>query len=42
MVKKRKAYKQYTKEFKLEAVRMMNESGRPSSEVAMKLWIRRN
>ncbi|MCP4266575.1 MAG: transposase [Candidatus Brocadiaceae bacterium] len=39
---KRKPYKTYTKEFKLEAIRLMEESGRPSSEVAMELGIRRN
>lgn len=42
MVQKRKPYKTYTKEFKLEAVRLMNESDRPSSEIAMELGIRRN
>jgi len=42
MIKKRKPYKTYTKEFKLEALRMMAESGRPVSEVAMELGIRRN
>jgi len=42
MTRKRKAYKTYTKEFKLEAVRMMDESDRPTSELAMKLGIRRN
>ncbi len=39
MIKKRKTY---TKEFKLEAIRMMVSSGRPSSEIAMQLGIRRN
>ncbi len=39
MIKKRKTY---TKEFKLEAIRMMVNSGRPSSEIAMQLGIRRN
>jgi len=39
---RRKPYKTYTKEFKLEAIRLMEESGRPSSEVAMELGIRRN
>lgn len=42
MVKKRKPYKTYTKEFKLEAVRLMRESDRPASEIAMELGIRRN
>ena len=42
MVQKRRPYKTYTKEFKLEAVRLMNESDRPSSEIAMELGIRRN
>ena len=42
MKRKRKPYKLYTKEFKLEAVRMMEESDRPSSEIAMGLGIRRN
>jgi len=42
MVQKRKPYKTYTKEFKLEAVRLMNESERPSSEIAMELGVRRN
>ena len=39
MIKKRKTY---TKEFKLEAIRMMANSGRPSSEIVMQLGIRRN
>ena len=39
MIKKRKTY---TKEFKLEALRMMANSEHPSSEVAMQLGIRRN
>lgn len=42
MIQKRKPYKTYTKEFKLEAVRLMNESDRPSSEIAMELGVRRN
>ena len=42
MVTKRKPYQTYTKEFKLEALRMMESSGRPSSEIAMELGIRRN
>jgi len=39
---KRKPYKTYTKDFKVEAVRMMETSDRPSSEIAMELGIRRN
>ncbi|MGK0298819.1 MAG: transposase [Gammaproteobacteria bacterium] len=42
MVKQRKPYKKYSSEFKREAVRLMNDSGRPASEVAMELGIRRN
>ena len=42
MTKKRQPYKTYTREFKLEAVRMMEESDRPASEIAMELGIRRN
>jgi transposase len=42
MNSRRKPYKTYTKEFKLEAIRLMEESDRPSSEVAMELGIRRN
>ena len=42
MNNKRKPYNTYTKEFKLEALRMMDESDRPASEIAMKLGIRRN
>ena len=42
MTRKRKPYKTYTKEFKQEAVRLMEESGRPAAEVAMELGIRRN
>ena len=39
---RRKPYKTYTKEFKLEALRLMASSDRPASEIAMKLGIRRN
>ncbi len=42
MTRKRKPYKTYPKEFKLEALRMMEESDRPASEIAMQLGIRRN
>ena len=42
MTKKHKPYNTYTKEFKLEAIRLMNESDRPASEIAMQLGIRRN
>ncbi len=42
MTKKRKPYKTYTKEFKLEAVRMMETSGRSPAEIAMQLGLRRN
>ena len=42
MTKKRNPYKTYTKEFKLEALRLMETSDRPASEVAMQLGIRRN
>jgi len=42
MIKKRKPYKTYTKEFKLEALRLMEESDRPASIIAMELGIRRN
>ena len=37
MTKNRKPYKAYTKEFKLETVRMMNATDRPTSEVAVEL-----
>ena len=42
MTAKRKPYNIYTKEFKLEAIRLMDESDRPASEIATKLGIRRN
>lgn len=42
MTTKRKPYKTYTKEFKLEAIRLMETSGRPPAEIAMQLGIRRN
>ncbi len=42
MTGKRKAYKTFSREFKLEAVRLMETSDRPSSELALELGIRRN
>ena len=42
MTHKRNPYKNYTKEFKLEAVRLMREADKPASEIAMELGIRRN
>jgi len=42
MNSKRKPYKTYTKEFKVEAIRLINASDRPSSELAAQLGIRRN
>jgi transposase len=42
MTVKRKPYNTYTKEFKLEALRLMEDSDRPASEIATKLGIRRN
>ncbi len=42
MPTKRKPYNTYTREFKLEALRLMTESDRPTSEIAMELGLRRN
>lgn len=42
MTTKRKPYKTYSKEFKEEAIRLMETSQKPSSEIAMELGIRRN
>jgi len=42
MMTRRRPYKQYSQEFKREAVRMMGSTGRPPSEIAMELGIRRN
>ena len=39
---KQKTHKTFTREFKVEAVWLMETSGRPSSEIAMELGIRRN
>jgi transposase len=41
-MKHRKPYKTYTREFKQEAVRLMETTDRPAAEVAMELGIRRN
>lgn len=42
MTKKRRPYKTYPVEFKLEAIRMMEESDRPAAEIARELGLRRN
>ncbi len=42
MTSKRRPYETYPKEFKLEAIRMMETSDRPASEIAAELGIRRN
>lgn len=42
MAAKRKPYKTYTKEFKIEAVRLADSEDHTASEVAKKLGIRRN
>ena len=42
MTIKRKPYKTYPEAFKLEALRMMEGSDRPASEIARQLGIRRN
>ena len=42
MTSNRRPYKTYPKEFKLEALRMMEETDKPASEIAMKLGIKRN
>ena len=42
MTKKRAPNKTFTKEFKLEAVRLMKESDKSSSEIVAELGIRRN
>lgn len=42
MTTKRKPYTTYSKEFKKEAVRLMESSNRPAAEIAMELGIRRN
>lgn len=42
MTSKRKPYKTYTKEFKLEAIRLMETSDKTAAEVARELGLRRN
>ncbi|NOY67716.1 MAG: hypothetical protein GXP13_09980 [Gammaproteobacteria bacterium] len=42
MTAKRKPCNTYTEELKLDALRMMDESDRPDSGIAMQLGIRRN
>ncbi len=41
-MKHRKPYKTYTREFKQEAVRLIETTDRPTAEMAMELGIRRN
>ena len=38
----RRAYRRFSKEFKLEAIRLVNESGKPAAQVARELGIRVN
>jgi len=38
----RRAYRRFSKEFKLEAIRLSEESGKPKSQVARELGIRVN
>lgn len=35
-------YKSYSKEFKVEAVRLLESSGRPGTDIARELGVRRN
>jgi transposase len=42
MTNSKRPYKTFTHEFKLEAVRWMSESNRPTAEIATELGIRRN
>jgi len=42
MTDKAKSYQNYSREFKTEAVRLMGESGKTSTELANELGIRRN
>ncbi len=41
-MKQKRPYNTYTREFKQEAVRLMETTDRPASEIAMELGIRRN
>ena len=38
----RRAYRRFSKEFKLEAIRLADESGKPKAQVARELGIRVN
>ena len=42
MTMNRKPYKSYTREFKLEALRLMRETDQPASQIARELGLRRN
>ena len=42
MTKQKRVYKTYTREFKQEAVRLMEATDRPASQIAVELGIRRN
>ena len=42
MVSKRKPYKTFTREFKLEALRQLEATTRPATELARELGIRPN
>lgn len=42
MTSTRRPYKIYPKEIKLEALRLMEESGKPASQVVMELGLRRH
>ena len=42
MTKQKKTYQTFTREFKLEAIRLMETSDRPAAEIARELGIPRN
>lgn len=42
MINKRRPYKTYPREFKLEAVQMMKASDKPAADIARELGLRRN